>query len=127
MSILEWMNDQFLRMVWLNDLVGRGVAAVGLDPDTRLGESVQFFVYDVIKIFLLLSVLIEDMVRAGFRRKRANGGFCGRARNLPSFMDRGLSVAAQGGHRWGLRPFVMIRPPLTQADGSLRGPAAKGF
>jgi uncharacterized membrane protein YraQ (UPF0718 family) len=58
MSVLGWINDQALRMVWLNDLVGQGVAAVGLDPASRLGGSVQFFVYDVIKIFILLSVLI---------------------------------------------------------------------
>jgi uncharacterized membrane protein YraQ (UPF0718 family) len=45
-------------MVWLNDLVGAGVETVGFDPATRLGGSVQFFVYDVIKIFILLSVLI---------------------------------------------------------------------
>jgi uncharacterized membrane protein YraQ (UPF0718 family) len=58
MSVLGWINDQALRMVWLNDLVGQGVAAIGLDPESRLGGSVQFFVYDVIKIFILLSVLI---------------------------------------------------------------------
>lgn len=58
MSVFGWMNDQLLRMTWLNDLVGQGVAAVGLDPTSRLGGSVQFFIYDVIKIFLLLSVLI---------------------------------------------------------------------
>jgi uncharacterized membrane protein YraQ (UPF0718 family) len=58
MNILEWMNEQLLRMVWLNDLVGQMVAAAGLDPETRFGGSVQFFVYDVIKILLLLSVLI---------------------------------------------------------------------
>lgn len=58
MSVFGWANDQLLRMVWLNDLVGQGVAAVGLDPASRLGGSVQFFIYDTIKIFLLLSVLI---------------------------------------------------------------------
>lgn len=58
MSVFGWMNDHLLRMVWLNDLIGAGVAAVGLDPASRLGGSVQFFVYDVIKIFILLSVLI---------------------------------------------------------------------
>ena len=58
MSVFGWMNDHLLRMVWLNDLVGAGVAAAGLDPASRLGGSVQFFVYDVIKIFILLSVLI---------------------------------------------------------------------
>lgn len=58
MSIFGWLNDQVLRMQWLSDLVTAGVAAAGLDPASRLGGSVQFFVYDVIKIFILLTVLI---------------------------------------------------------------------
>ncbi|MES2846751.1 MAG: permease [Pseudomonadota bacterium] len=58
MNILAWMNDQLLRMQWLSDLVTSGVRAGGLDPASRIGGSVQFFVYDVIKIFILLSVLI---------------------------------------------------------------------
>ncbi|SEN66655.1 hypothetical protein SAMN04488103_106196 [Gemmobacter aquatilis] len=58
MNVIGWMNDQLLRMQWLSDLVTAGVSAVGLDPASRIGGSVQFFVYDVIKIFILLSVLI---------------------------------------------------------------------
>ncbi len=58
MNPLSWANDQLLRMQWLSDLVTAGVRAAGLDPASRFGGSVQFFVYDVIKIFLLLSVLI---------------------------------------------------------------------
>lgn len=58
MNIFGWLNDQVLRMQWLSDLVTSGVVAAGLDPASRLGGSVQFFVYDVIKIFILLSVLI---------------------------------------------------------------------
>ncbi|MHA6326343.1 permease [Roseivivax sp. CAU 1753] len=58
MSIFGWINDQLLRMQWLSDLVTAGVSAVGLDPASRLGGSVHFFVYDVVKIFILLSVLI---------------------------------------------------------------------
>ncbi|MCV2877651.1 permease [Sedimentimonas flavescens] len=58
MSVFGWLNDQLLRMTWLNDLVGASVATIGLDPASRLGGSVQFFIYDVIKIFILLSVLI---------------------------------------------------------------------
>jgi uncharacterized protein len=58
LSLFGWLNDQLLRMQWLSDLVTAAVSAVGLDPATRLGGSVQFFVYDVLKIFLLLSVLI---------------------------------------------------------------------
>lgn len=76
-----WMNDQFLRMVWLNDLVGAGVAAVGLDPASRLGGSVQFFVYDIIKIFLLLSVLIFviSYVQSHFPPERTRAMLGGRS------------------------------------------------
>ena len=58
MNVFGWMNDQLLRMQWLSDLVTAGVDWVGLDPASRIGGSVQFFVYDVVKIFILLSVLI---------------------------------------------------------------------
>lgn len=76
-----WLNDQVLRMVWLNDLVGRGVIAVGLDPATRLGGSVQFFVYDVIKIFILLSVLIfvVSYVQSHFPPERTRALLGGRS------------------------------------------------
>jgi uncharacterized membrane protein YraQ (UPF0718 family) len=58
MNIFGWLNDQMLRMQWLSDVVAAGVEGVGLDPASRVGGSIQFFVYDVIKIFILLSVLI---------------------------------------------------------------------
>lgn len=58
-AVLGWMNDQVLKMLWLNDLVGSFVERVlGLPLDERLGASVQFYLYDVIKIFVLLSALI---------------------------------------------------------------------
>jgi uncharacterized membrane protein YraQ (UPF0718 family) len=58
-EIFRWMNDQLLRMQWLSDLVTLLVRdAFGLDVASRLGASVHFFIYDVIKIFILLSVLI---------------------------------------------------------------------
>ena len=81
MSVFGWMNDQFLRMVWLNDLVGQGVVALGLDPASRLGGSVQFFVYDVIKIFLLLSVLIFGIsyVQSHFPPERTRAMLGGRS------------------------------------------------
>ncbi|MDO5037760.1 MAG: permease [Tissierellia bacterium] len=50
--------DQVLGMKWLNDLVGRGLASLGLDLASRLGGSLQFFLYDVVKISLLLCGLI---------------------------------------------------------------------
>ena len=45
-------------MKWLNVLIGKGLTALGLDLDGILGGGLQFFIYDTIKIFVLLSVLI---------------------------------------------------------------------
>jgi len=57
--ILEFLNDQLLRMEWLSSLIHLLVSNVfGLDVAERLGGSIHFFIYDVIKIFILLSVLI---------------------------------------------------------------------
>jgi uncharacterized protein len=57
--IFVWLNNQLLRMEWLNNLVTWLVTNVfRLDVTDRLGGSIQFFIYDVIKIFILLSVLI---------------------------------------------------------------------
>lgn len=82
MNIPGWLNDQVLRMQWLSDLVTAGVQAFGLDPASRIGGSVQFFVYDVIKIFILLSVLIFTIsyVQSYFppeRTRRILGGRSG--------------------------------------------------
>jgi uncharacterized membrane protein YraQ (UPF0718 family) len=61
MFVFTWLNDQLLKMVWLNELVGNILAWIGIDIETRFGSSVQFFAYDVIKIFILLSVLIYSI------------------------------------------------------------------
>ena len=59
MFILRFLNDQLLKMQWLSDLVHGLVENVfGLDVSTRLGGSIHFFIYDIIKIFILLTVLI---------------------------------------------------------------------
>ncbi|MCT8330809.1 permease [Albidovulum sediminis] len=81
MNVFGWMNDQLLRMTLLNELVGQGVASVGLDPASRLGGSVQFFVYDVIKIFILLSVLIFTIsyVQSHFPPERTRALLGGRS------------------------------------------------
>jgi len=55
----KWLNDQLLRMDWLSYLVRLLVEEVfELDLASRLGSSLHFFIYDVIKIFILLSALI---------------------------------------------------------------------
>lgn len=59
MVVFEFLNDQLLKMNWLSDLVRLLVQNVfGLDVNDRLGGSIHFFIYDVVKIFILLSVLI---------------------------------------------------------------------
>ena len=56
--VWDFIQNQVLAMKWLNALVGRLLDAAGLDITTRLGGSAQFFVYDVIKITILLCFLI---------------------------------------------------------------------
>lgn len=56
--IWDFFQQQILGMRWLNDLIGSLLTTFGLDITTRIGGSVQFFIYDVIKIVVLLCVLI---------------------------------------------------------------------
>lgn len=53
-----FFQDQVLGMKWLNSLVGNVLTSLGLDVSGRIGGSVQFFIYDVIKIAVLLCLLI---------------------------------------------------------------------
>lgn len=54
----SFIQEQILGMKWLNEFVGWLLSAVGVNITSRLGGGVQFFVYDVIKITILLCVLI---------------------------------------------------------------------
>ena len=58
MSIWNFIQNQLLGMAWLNDVIGLGLQKAGLDITTRWGGSVQFFLYDTLKITILLCVLI---------------------------------------------------------------------
>ena len=62
MHVLEsiWLviQDQILGMKWLNALIGNALSLVGLDTTSRIGGSIQFFLYDVVKITVLLCLLI---------------------------------------------------------------------
>lgn len=83
MEIFKWLNDQLLRMDWLAWLVRALLEdGLGLDMSTRVGASLHFFIYDVIKIFILLSVLIFSIswVQSYFppeRTRRILGGMSG--------------------------------------------------
>lgn len=76
------IQDQVLGMKWLNETIGRGVSLLGLDTASRWGGSVQFFLYDTVKITVLLCVLIFGIsyIQSYFppeRSKRILGHFHG--------------------------------------------------
>ena len=88
MFIFTWLNNHLLKMVWLHELVEAFVEnLLGLDMATPLGGSVHFFIYDVIKIFILLSVLIFSVsyIQSFFppeRTRRILGNFKGVKANI---------------------------------------------
>lgn len=57
-AISDFIQKQLLGMKWLNELIGKLLTLFGLNLDSRLGGSLQFFIYDTIKICMLLIVLI---------------------------------------------------------------------
>ncbi|WP_254693119.1 permease [Sulfitobacter sp. SK011] len=58
-DLFTWLNDQLLRMEWLSDLVTWILRdGLGMEMTSRVAGSVHFFIYDVVKIFILLSFLI---------------------------------------------------------------------
>lgn len=57
-AVWVFFQTQILGMRWLNSMIGVLLTRLGVDLTTRLGGSLQFFIYDVAKIFILLSVLI---------------------------------------------------------------------
>lgn len=89
MSIWSFIQDQVLGMKWLNELIGMGLSALGLDVSGRIGGSVQFFIYDVLKITVLLCFLIFviSYIQSYFppeRSKRILGRFHGIGANIIS-------------------------------------------
>ena len=97
-AIWDFFQYQILGMRWLNDLIGNGLSALGIDISKRLGGSLQFFVYDVIKILILLSVLISiiSYIQSYFppeRTKQIIGKY------------RGISANAMGALLGTVTPF----------------------
>ncbi len=89
MNIWRFFQDEILGMKWLNRLIGNGLSVLGLDIDGRIGGSVQFFLYDVIKITVLLCCLIFviSYIQSYFppeRSKKILGRFHGIGANIIS-------------------------------------------
>ena len=57
-SVWDFIQNQVLGMRWLSKAIGSGLTALGLDPSSKICGSIQFFLYDTIKIMVLLGVLI---------------------------------------------------------------------
>ena len=82
-----FIQDQILGMKWLNGLIKKLLSAFGLDTGSRIGGSVQFFLYDVIKITVLLCVLIFliSYIQSFFppeRSRKIMGRFHGAGANI---------------------------------------------
>jgi len=82
MNIGKFIQDQILGMKWLQALIGQLLERLGLDLSVSWVGALQFFIYDVIKIFILLSVLIflVSYIQSYFppeRTKRILGKFSG--------------------------------------------------
>lgn len=83
----SFIQNQVLGMKWLKDLIGKVLVFAGLNAEGRIGGSVQFFIYDVIKIVVLLCILIFiiSYIQSFFppeRTKKILGKFHGLGANL---------------------------------------------
>lgn len=56
--IWDFIQNQLLGMQWLNEFIGMGLSAAGMDVESRIGGSIRFFIYDTLKITILLCLLI---------------------------------------------------------------------
>ncbi|MGN0432542.1 MAG: permease [Lachnospiraceae bacterium] len=82
-----FIQEQILGMKWLNVLIGNLLNTLGLDTTEKIGGTVQFFIYDVIKIVVLLCTLIFiiSYVQSYFppeRTKKILGKFHGIGANI---------------------------------------------
>ena len=89
MGVWQFVQDQVLGMKWLNELIGSALSLLGLDIGGRIGGSVQFFIYDGLKITILLCFLIFviSYIQSYFppeRSKRILGRFHGVGANIIS-------------------------------------------
>lgn len=85
----DFVQDQILGMKWLNQVIGIFLNECGIDVNTRMGGSIQFFLYDTIKIMVLLGslILMISYIQSFFppeRTKKILGRFHGIGANIVS-------------------------------------------
>ena len=88
-EIWLFFQNQILKMNWLNEVIALLLTSVGIDINSNIGASIQFFIYDVIKITVLLCVLIFiiSYIQSYFppeRSKKILGRFHGIKANIIS-------------------------------------------
>lgn len=88
-EIWLFFQNQILGMNWLNELIALLLTSVGIDINSNIGASIQFFIYDIIKITVLLCVLIFiiSYIQSYFppeRSKKILGRFHGIKANIIS-------------------------------------------
>lgn len=86
-QVWDFIQQQVLGMAWLQSLINAGLGGLGLPADNRWVQSLSYFIFDVIKIGLLLCVLIFiiSYVQSFFppeRSRRILGRFRGLFANL---------------------------------------------
>ncbi len=86
-TVWDFFQNEVLGMSWLNRLISTILNACGLDTTGKIGGSVQFFIYDTIKILVLLGVLILiiSYIQSYFppeRTKKILGRFHGIGANI---------------------------------------------
>lgn len=85
--IFEFIQNNIFKMNWLYNLTGKVLKLIPFDLNMRLSEAIHFFIYDVLKIFILLSVLIfiVSYIQSFFppeRSKKIMGKFKGISANI---------------------------------------------
>ena len=88
-EIWLFFQNQILGMKWLNEVIALLLSSIGIDINSNIGASIQFFIYDVIKITVLLCVLIFiiSYIQSYFppeRSKKILGQFNGIKANIIS-------------------------------------------
>ena len=88
-EIWLFFQNQILKMKWLNEVIALLLSSIGIDINSNIGASIQFFIYDIIKITVLLCVLIFiiSYIQSYFppeRSKKILGQFHGIKANIIS-------------------------------------------
>ena len=118
MGAWQFFQDEILGMKWLNRLIGNVLSLLGLDIDGRLGGSAQFFLYDVIKITVLLCLLIFviSYIQSYFppeRSKKILGRFHGIGAVIHNWIPESWIAAVLGSNNpFGVLLATLVGVPM---------------